>query len=65
MDQHRQRCSAHLCDLELAMRWIDHSVHLEKSRDSRRKIVFPFSHGAFEKVDKLLGLNGTTHEINS
>ena len=31
----------------------------------RRKVVFSFSHGAFGEVDKLLGPNGTTHEINS
>ena len=45
---------------------------LEKSRripsaflDLQRNLIFPFSHGAFEEVDKLWGPNETTHEIDS
>ena len=46
--------------------------NLEKNRripsafwDLRRKLIFPFSHEWFGKVDKFWGPNGTTHEINS
>ena len=52
--------------------WMRPTTSLEKSRripsafwDLWRKLIFPFSHEAFEKVGSFFGPNATTHEINS